>query len=507
MRQPRRLFLGGAAALGSTSALGLTGCGDDTEETEPTPEDPIFQHGVASGDPLTDAVIVWTRVTAELDEVTVSWEVATDEAFGAVVASGDIVTDAEVDFTVKVDVTGLSPATTYFYRFSAEGEESPIGRTKTLPEGAVDRARFAVISCSSFAHGYFHTYKAISEVDDLDAVLHLGDYIYEYGNGEYGDVRDYDPPHEIVTLEDYRKRYALYRKDPDLQAAHQRHPFITVWDDHEFTNNAWSGGAENHTEGEEGTWTERVAIAAQVYSEWMPIRTGEDPLKIWRSFKYGDLIDLFMLDTRMWGRDEQALGADDPAISDPTRTLLGEDQEAWLFDGLEGSTAAWKLVGQQVMMAVLPLDALTNTDQWDGYTPARQRFYDVLTTTPVDDVIVLTGDIHTSWVSDLYPDGADYDPATGAGAIAVEMVVPAVSSPGLADEIFGTLGPELEMTQPQFKLVDVTKRGYVILDVTPDEAHGAYHLFDRIDVEGEATPLPVKSVTVKRGENRVTRDP
>jgi alkaline phosphatase D len=209
----------------------------------------------------------------------------------------------------------------------------------------------------------------------------------------------------------------------------------------------------------------------------------------------------------MWGRDEQALGADDPAIEDPMRTLLGEDQEAWLFDGLEGSTAAWKLVGQQVMMAVLPLDALTNTDQWDGYTPARQRFYDVLTTTPVDDVIVLTGDIHTSWVSDLYPDGADYDPATGAGAIAVEMVVPAVSSPGLADEIFGTLGPELEMTQPQFKLVDVTKRGYVILDVTPDEAHGAYHLFDRIDVEGEATPLPVKSVTVKRGENRVTRDP
>ncbi|MBK6515094.1 MAG: alkaline phosphatase D family protein [Polyangiaceae bacterium] len=500
MKHLRRSFLGKAAILGSSGALGLAGCGDD--ETTPEPEqDPIFQHGVASGDALVDAVILWTRVTAELEQVTVTWEIAEDEAFSTLVASGEVTTDADVDFTVKVDVTGLTPATSYYYRFAAEGEESVVGRTRTLPEGSPERGRIVVVSCSSYAHGYFHAYRRLAELDDIDAVVHLGDYIYEYGDGEYGDIRSYDPPHEIVTLEDYRRRYAHYRKDEHLQAAHQRHVFYTVWDDHEFANNAWKDGAENHDEATEGPFAERRTAAARAYSEWMPIRT-DDPLKIFRKFQYGDLFELFMCDTRMWGRDEQAADKDDPAILDPERTLLGDDQETWLFDGLVGSTARWKLVGQQVMMAVLPLQALVNTDQWDGYTPARERFYTVLTATPVNDVIVLTGDIHTSWASDLTPDGVAYDPATGDGSVAVELVVPAISSPGLG-ELFAEVGSEIELDHPRFKLVDLVKRGYVVLDLTPQRAEASYVFFDQVEAE-EAEELPPRKVVVLAGENRMT---
>ncbi len=499
MTQNRRHFLGGAAFLGGASTLGLAGC-----EDESTAAPQIFLHGVASGDPLKDAVIIWSRVTTDADEVTVRWEVATDEELSDVVAEGEATTDAAVDFTVKVDVTELSPGTTYYYRFSAEGDASPIGRTKTLPDGSPDVARLAIVSCASYAHGYFHAYEAIADTDDLDAVVHLGDYIYEYGDDEYGTIRKYDPPHEILTLEDYRRRYAYYRSDVALQRAHERHAWFVIWDDHEFADNAWPGGAENH-ESEDGSFPDRVTAAARAYREWMPIRTGEDPMKIYRSFAYGDLFELFLLDTRMWGRDEQAADKDDPAIADPDRTLLGNDQEMWLYDGLETSSARWKIVGQQVMMAVLPIDVLVNTDQWDGYTPARERFYGVISGTPVNDVIVLTGDIHTSWASDLFPDGATYDPVTGDGAIAVELVVPAVSSPGLPDQLFAPLGADLEKNEPNFKLVDATKRGYVILEVSAEQARASYHFFDQVE-EPVATALPVRSVTIKSGENRLTLD-
>ena len=497
MKHSRRFFLGGAAAIGSS----LTGCGDDSSETVPEPE-PVFLHGVASGDPLTDAVIIWTRVTTSETELVVEWEIASDKDMTDVLDSGEVTTNADSDFTVKVDVTGLSPATTYFYRFFAAEQPSPVGRAKTLAEGSPERAKLAIVSCASYAHGYFHSYKALSEIDDLDAVIHLGDYIYEYGNEEYGAVRTYDPPHEIITLEDYRKRYSHYRKDAWLQAAHQQHAWFVIWDDHELANDAWTDGAENHDEATEGKFSDRRAAAARAYSEWMPLRA-EDPNKIFRSFSYGDLFQLFLLDTRLWGRDQAAVDKDDPAIADPERTLLGDDQEAWLFDGLKASAARWKLVGQQVMMAVLPLEALINTDQWDGYVPARERFYNLITTESLNDVIVLTGDIHTSWASDLYPEGTEYDPTSGAGSIAVEMVAPAVSAPGLPPEIFSELGNELVMSSPNFKFVDVARRGYLVLEVTPTQAEGTYFLFDQIEAE-EATSLPPRKVLVKAGENRMT---
>ena len=497
----RRQLLGGATALGSTSVLALTGCDEETDPDLPEP-DRLFAHGVASGDPLTDAVILWTRATTEDESITVAWEVSADESFAELTASGEITTDAERDFTVKVDVTGLAPGTTYYYRFSAAGEASPVGRTKTMPEGSPERMRIAVASCSSYAHGYFHGYRGIAERTDLDLVVHLGDYIYEYGDGEYGGVRTYEPSHEIVTLEDYRARYAHYREDPDLQEAHRMHPFVTVWDDHEFANNAWRGGAENHDDATEGSFAERLAVAARVYAEWMPIRTG-DPLQIYRSFRAGDLLEIFLCDTRIWGRDEQAASKDDPSVLDPTRQLLGDDQEAWLFDGLASTPSRWKLVGQQVMMAPLPIQALINTDQWDGYPAARQRFYDVLATTPVHDVVVLTGDIHTSWASDLVPDGVAYDPVTGDGALAVEIVVPGITSPGLG-ELFVDLGPEIVTDHPRFKFVDLVKRGYAVLDVTPARVTATYVHLDQVEAE-TAIETEVATVQVAAGEDRMTR--
>jgi alkaline phosphatase D len=288
----------------------------------------------------------------------VRWQIARDGAFTDIARSGELTTDGDRDYTVKVDVTGLSPATTYYYRFIALGGSSPIGRTRTAPSGGVARLRFAVVSCSSYAHGFFHAYRSIAQRLDLDAVVHLGDYIYEYGSGQYGTARPYEPEHEILNLADYRARYAYYRKDPDLQAVHRQHPFIAVWDDHESANNAWVDGAENHTPGAEGKWADRKAAAAQAYAEWMPIRELEGPTKIYRSLRYGDLAELIMLDTRSWGREEQ-VPQSDSRINDPNRQLLGQDQEAWLSERLRTSTAQWKLVGQQVMMGQLPSSSTT----------------------------------------------------------------------------------------------------------------------------------------------------
>ena len=487
----RRGFLG--AAIGSAS---LAGCGDDTETT-PAPAE-VFVHGVASGDPLGDRVILWTRVTSEADEVEVDWLIATDPELKDVVASGSVVTNAGVDFTVKLDVDGLAPATTYFYRFDAEEQSSPIGRTRTIDDQNPKRLRFGVVSCASYGHGYFHVYRRLAERLDLDAVIHLGDYIYEYANEEYGSIRSYEPPHEILTLADYRARYAHYRKDPDLAEAHRQHPFFTVWDDHELANNAWSGGAANHDEATEGPFAERKAAAAQAYAEWMPIRL-EAPGKIYRKVRFGDLAELFLLDTRVWGRDEQAEGKDDPSVSDPDRTLLGAEQEAWLAEGLTQSTSRFKIIGQQVMVAPLPVDALTNTDQWDGYPAARERFYGVLTAGQIDDVVVLTGDIHSTWAADLVPDGVAYDPTTGEGAVAVELVVPGVTSPGVP-EIFADLAADILEDFPHFKLIDLTKRGYLVLDVTPERTQGAYFHLDSVETE-EATESFTGALAAFTGEN------
>jgi len=445
-----------------------------TQPDAPAPTGP-FQHGVASGDPFPDSVVIWTRISEASGALDVAWELSTGTDFAVLAASGTFRTDAARDHTVKVIAEGLEAGTTYYYRFRSGTDTSPIGRTRTAPSGAADRLRFAIASCSSLAHGYFHGYRRIAERADLDAVIHLGDYIYEYGSGGYGKIRSYEPPNEIVSLADYRTRYAQYRRDPDLLEAHRQHPFITTWDDHETANNAWRDGAENHDPGE-GAWADRLAAASQAYREWMPFRESSGGA-LFRSLGYGELAELVVLDTRVHGRDEQ-VEATDPALTSETRQLLGADQEAFLLERLRTSTARWKLVCQQVMMANLPI--FLNTDQWDGYPAQRQRLYDALTEGPISDVVVLTGDIHTSWAADLAPEAATYDPNTGAGAVAVEVVTPAITSPGFPEALARSLAPTIEERAPHFRYFDLTQRGYVVLDLDAARCQAAFFHIDDV---------------------------
>ncbi|MDB4937322.1 MAG: Phosphodiesterase/alkaline phosphatase, partial [Labilithrix sp.] len=334
MRLTRRKLLKAASAAAIAAALpAIPGC---AREESALPTGP-FRHGVASGDPLPDAVILWTRLTqdpatdpapAPTGTVQVTWEIAKDATFASIARSGAATADADRDFTVKVDATGLEPGTTYYYRFRALGETSPIGRTKTAPRTAT-QLRFAVVSCSNYAMGYFHVYAALATRADLDAVLHVGDYIYEYADGEYGDERKSEPNNETVTLADYRLRYAQYRSDPDLRELHRQHPFVTTWDDHEVADNASKDGAGNH-DASEGLYADRKRAAFRAYAEWMPIRGDLADGKIWRTLRYGTLADLIILDTRHWGKQNQS-GDEDPARFDDARQILGVDQEAWFF--------------------------------------------------------------------------------------------------------------------------------------------------------------------------------
>lgn len=490
----RRQVLQLAAGIGLLPVgASLSGCGnvsaadnlpDYAYDGEPGPED-LFSHGVASGDPLVDAVILWTRISPAFDDsIAVFWEVARDEAFEQRVAAGWTGTEASLDYTVKLDATGLAPGQTWYYRFQALGRVSPIGRTRTAPAGAVERLRLGVVSCSFYSLGYFHAYRSLATRPDLDLVVHLGDYIYEYGTG--GD-RAHQPSHEIVTLDDYRQRYAQYRTDPDLQAAHRLHPWVVVWDDHETANNAWKDGASNH-QPEEGSWQARTAAAQQAYSEWMPIRDQADG-QIFRSLRFGDLLDLTMLDTRIWGRAQPAArNTEIEAIRDPARTLLGFDQEAWLEAEIDRSSARWFVVGQQIVMTQWKLEGLpnsqgggliANTDQWDGYHAARERFFDAIESAGRDNLIVLTGDVHSSWASDLTRDPnepAHYDPDTGRGSLGVEMVCPSVTSDFPAVGLEGVL----LATNPALKYGETASRGFLLLDLDRERAQGEWFHFDDV---------------------------
>src|SRR4051812_11676146 len=300
--------------------------------------DPAFTHGLASGDPLPDAVLLWTRVTPTPESlpgsgqgptVEVTWEIATDGAFANIVGTGTVITGPDHDHTVKADAAGLSPATDYFYRFRMGDAVSGVGVTRTAPaaDAALAHLRFGVVSCSNVPQGHFGAYHYLAERGDLDAVLHLGDYIYEGGGG---DVRPHEPPHEIITLADYRQRHAQYKTDENLQRLHALVPFIATWDDHEIANDAWSGGAENHQPDTEGDYATRKAAAHQAYFEWMPVRSESD--KIYRRLRFGLLAELSMLDLRSY-RSQQAKPFDDD-VDDPNRTITGAEQMAWLRDRL-----------------------------------------------------------------------------------------------------------------------------------------------------------------------------
>jgi len=510
----------GATTLGIAAASHLLPLGAEAAGAG------VFQHGVASGDPLSDRVILWTRVTlaASKPTVLVTYVMATDPALRNIVLRGTATTSAARDFTVKVDagllrasdVAGLlKPNTTYYYQFTAGGQVSPVGRTKTLPVGATNRLRFAVVSCSNYASGYFNAYRRVSARADLDLVMHLGDYLYEYGNGQYGNVRSVDPATEIVSLSDYRKRHALYKADVDSQAMHRQHPLVAIWDDHETTNDSWKNGAENHQPGSEGEWTARVAVALQAYYEWMPVRQvdANNPRDNHRGYAYGDLADLLMLEQRLSGRSEQihelshptvfgpGFAATDPGFNDESRTLLGVSQESSLVNRLRTSTARWKMLGQGVMFAQLKAPGANqatdpglyfiNSDQWDGYEPARNRLYAALkggaSHAAVNNMVVLTGDIHSSWAADLNPNpynpnvaNGGYDKATGEGSLAVEFVGTSVSSPGVDSDTTGQIAGGLRFYNPHFKYINLTQRGYMLMDVTRERVVGEWWYVDSV---------------------------
>lgn len=490
---------GGVIARGTAPAVTLEADAALTAQTvrvaaQPRPDaeqgpETLFSHGVASGDPTERAVILWTRISPadedSNDAVTVFWQIAADSAFESVVDAGVFATDRTRDWTVKVEPTHLAPATTYYYRFVAQQRTSPIGRTRTAPDAVVDALRFAVCSCSNMQAGYFHGYKEIAAMADLDGVIHLGDYFYEYGSKGPDPSRDADPPWETVTLADYRRRHAQYKADQWLGEAHRQHPFITVWDDHESANDSWLGGAQQHNpEQGEGEWQDRKLAAMQAYREWMPIREAtaeaKPELKIWRKLSYGPLMDLFLLDTRLWGRVEQTTPGQKEVIDDPERTLLGLDQEAWLFDGMRDSFATWKVLGQQVMMAPLQIGGtVLNTDQWDGYGATRDRLFSTIRDHDISGVVTLTGDIHTSWASELTDDPeGDYDPETSATSVGVEFVCPGVTSPGL-DAVADVAGV-LDTFNPHIKWFNLTQRGFYVLDVREDAVQATWHLLDSV---------------------------
>ncbi len=470
-----------------------------------------FQHGIASGDPLPDGILLWTRVTPTAESVPgsglgprvgVDWQVARDPGFGAVVATGTVQTGPERDHTVKVDVRGLAPETAYWYRFRLGDTWSPVGRTLTAPpaDAMPSGLRLGVVSCSNWEAGYFAAYRHLAARGDLQLVVHLGDYIYEYGTGQFAAagrvVRPARPANEILTLADYRIRHALYKTDPDLQALHAAVPWVITWDDHEVANDEWSDGAENHNPATEGDFGARKAAAHRAYWEWMPVRMSDENT-IYRRIRLGRLAELSMLDLRSY-RSKQVSG---PAVDDPARSITGDTQMAWLTSGLATSTARWKLVGNPVMISRLdvatlpawllgPLGKLlgipsngfaVNTDQWDGYNADREELVNYLRAHNTRDVLFLTGDIHTSWANELTTRSTVDIP------VAAEFVVPSVTSDNVNDFLHvpaGTVSPFgaalIRAANPHVKWAELDGHGYGVLDVRPDRCQmDWYHLTDR----------------------------
>lgn len=505
-----------------------------------------FEHGVASGDPLEDGFILWTRATPlgpDAGQLTLGWELASDPGFSQVVRSGTADTGPERDYTLKVDVRELAPGQDYYYRFMGAEGPGPVGRARTLPGPGAQRVHLAVMSCSNYPAGYFHVYREVSKLQELDAFLHLGDYIYEYGGDGYATEdaarlgREFaaDNNGELLSLDDYRRRYARYRSDADLQAAHAAAPCIAVWDDHEIANDTWREGAENHQDGE-GDFLARKLAAVQAYYEWMPIRppSGEDSDEIYRSFRFGELVDLHMLDTRLIGRDRQLDYADyrdhetgefdrerfAADLGNPQRSLLGEQQRSWVAQALAGSPARWQLLGQQILMArmMMPAEMLAapsraevpgilreltalkqrqlqgealaepelarlaatmpyNLDAWDGYPAERERLYGAARAAG-KRLVSLAGDTHNGWFSRLVAqDGTE---------VGVELATASVSSPGM-ETYLQMDGPTAEDTARALGLLvedleycNLHQRGFLELDISADALEARWVYVDTV---------------------------
>ncbi|MFM8913247.1 MAG: alkaline phosphatase D family protein, partial [Flammeovirgaceae bacterium] len=427
-----------------------------------------FYHGVASGDPLSDRVIIWTRVTPDdsLSSIGVKWQMATDEQFTSVVRSDSLATNPGRDYTVKVDVAGLLPDQVYYYRFTALGKTSLVGRTKTAPVEAKDSLKFAVVSCANWEWGYFNAYDKIADRPVLDAVLHLGDYIYEYGVAKYGDTtigRLNIPPYEIVSLQDYRTRYSLYRLDKGLRRVHQLQPMIAIWDDHEVANNATVTGAQNH-QPEEGDYEKRKAAARKTYYEWMPIRENQE---LYRSFSFGPLADVVMLDERLAGRDREITDPKNPDLNKAERTMLGAKQLQWFQEQLKSSKATWKLIGNQVIFSDVYLQKVfpkmpRNLDSWDGFPAEKKKLVDFINEDKISNLVFVSGDTHASWAIEAATGiTKNYKP------FAIELGTTSVSS-GNGDErkpadSVNLAEQALMKENPHIKYVNDRDHGYLLL--------------------------------------------
>ncbi len=533
----RRGFVIKMSSVAAVVASGgvLTACGGSNADVNL--EQASFNYGIASGDPLSDRVILWTYAKVSTDaSVDLQWQVATDATFSTIVSSGKTTTTKDTGFTAKVDATGLSPNTEYYYRFiAANNSVSAVGRTRTLPVGNVSEVKLAVFSCSDYPAGYFNAYdSAISSGAQFS--LHLGDYIYEYKDGVYPPVatavtaRISAPANEVVTLADYRARHALHKADPYVKALHARMPMIAIWDDHEFANNAYMDGAENHDPVTQGPWAARKAVASQVYHEWMPIRT-PDPtnlLKIYRSFDFGNLLSLHMLDTRIIGREHQPDRTNDASgrdIADPAflpyafnknKQLMGATQQAWLDAQMTASKATWQVLGNQTVMGRIQLPAsvlstnlstasvtayLTakatpvalqtqaqkdlldlsknpkisyNFDNWEGYPNARDTLFTSANKLKAANkkFLVLSGDSHNAWFNKLtLPDGTQVG-AEFAGMSVTSSGFEGVFPPAVVPP--ATLAGTIKALVDDINYIDTSRRGYMLITVNQNVAKGDY---------------------------------
>jgi len=559
LRKPglsRRHFLQGSAALIAVPLLDACGNSSGLQGSSLAPGNPVpspspvpapavvapqaaaFLHGVASGDPLSDRVILWTRVTPDANAVAAGGFVKVDYVISlatnlaAPVKAGSFITGPARDYTVKVDPAGLASYTSYYYQFSitlADGMviRSPIGRTKTAPKaGEADRLRFVSASCQNMTYGYFNSHAAIALKRDIDAMIFLGDYIYETGGASQIEGRSPIPAKEITTLEDYRLRHGQYKSDPDLQACHRQIPWICVWDDHETTNNSYRAGADNHTPGDEGCWEERMGWAIRAYFEWMPIRDNastafdaptaaacpgapisgylpEGNGRIERHFSYGDLVDLIMLDTRLQARAVQ----NGTATVTTEQTILGAAQRERFLGQLSASTARWKLIGQQMTFAPLKIVPLPeemggtflNEDGWDGYRFDRNAVLDHIETQAIDNVVFLSGDTHVVTAFDVPKEPSDpmrYNPATGEGSLAVEFSNNAVANIGVIAQVF-------QVNNPHLKFDSIGICGYLLLDITAERVQGEY-FFTPVPQVREATEVFMRALLTNDGANTLT---
>jgi alkaline phosphatase D len=489
-----------------------------------------FYHGVASGDPTESAVIIWTRIHPEMPgDYTVAWRVATDVELKNVVKSGDFITNGDRDYTVKVDVTGLVANTVYYYGFTHDNINSLTGRTRTLPTGDVDRVRFALVTGTNFNWGYFNGYKRIAERNDLFAIIHTGDYFYEYQKGHYVqpnlEGRDAYPIEKCISVDDYRGRFSQYRLDPDLRRAHQQLPMLSIWDDHESSNDSWVGGAEDHDPDVDGPWETRRDNSVQVYYEWMPLRQNDptDAKKIYRKFSFGNLVDIMMTESRLAGRDQQLAPKGEgstviPVMEwlNPARTLLGVDQYNWLTQNVVTSKAEWKIVTSSTMMMQLfgfgyPIegfgdDPMGNQDSWDGYPVERAKLLGAVMQNNVQNFGVLSGDFHTAFVSYLTVNPHNlpinpvnpqepnpwpaFDAETGNGSIGFEITTPSVTTANLNEQqtfaglpVWGLKERDVVTQQiegmvlggnPHMVYTNTDQHGYVIVDFSKEKVQADY---------------------------------